>query len=304
MRLAFIWHIIKMTKNMKNLLNNPKAVALTSTALLFASVVWLLNVKKVNSSLEVGLNNEKLRTESLLSEKLILEKDMAKLKDRLASLSGKNSDLEKVVKQTSMKLEAKETEYNKIRKENLSLQQIRKQHQELLTLQKDLEAQIENLSSSFARLQKENGDLNNTVASLEQRNRLLNEELHRAFLANLDNTQMDALQGKGKLTVKARRSNKLVATFDVPADLKNLTFKVIDPSGNPLTHKDGTIASRVITSSDSYVASSSTTLNGVNSKLAKVEMVYLPTKKLNRGTYKVEILNDNLYVGSLQVRLR
>lgn len=304
MRLAFIWHIIKMTKNMKNLLNNPKAVALTSTALLFASVVWLLNVKKVNSSLEVGLNNEKLRTESLLSEKLILEKDMAKLKDRLASLSGKNSDLEKVVKQTSMKLEAKETEYNKIRKENLSLQQIRKQHQELLTLQKDLEAQIENLSSSFARLQKENGDLNNAVASLEQRNRLLNEELHRAFLANLDNTQMDALQGKGKLTVKARRSNKLVATFDVPADLKNLTFKVIDPSGNPLTHKDGTIASRVITSSDSYVASSSTTLNGVNSKLAKVEMVYLPTKKLNRGTYKVEILNDNLYVGSLQVRLR
>lgn len=304
MRLAFIWHIIKMTKNMKNLLNNPKAVALTSTALLFASVVWLLNVKKVNSSLEVGLNNEKLRTESLLSEKLILEKDMAKLKDRLASLSGKNSDLEKVVKQTSMKLEAKETEYNKIRKENLSLQQIRKQHQELLTLQKDLEAQIENLSSSFAILQKENGDLNNAVASLEQRNRLLNEELHRAFLANLDNTQMDALQGKGKLTVKARRSNKLVATFDVPADLKNLTFKVIDPSGNPLTHKDGTIASRVITSSDSYVASSSTTLNGVNSKLAKVEMVYLPTKKLNRGTYKVEILNDNLYVGSLQVRLR
>ncbi|MBK5277593.1 MAG: hypothetical protein JJE09_01900, partial [Bacteroidia bacterium] len=106
------------------------------------------------------------------------------------------------------------------------------------------------------------------------------------------------------LTVKARRTNKLIASFDIPADLKNLSFKVIDPKGNTLSHRDGTIASRVISNSDNYTASTSSTLDGVGSKTAKIEMVYMPTKKLKAGTYKIEILNDNLYIGSLQVKLR
>ncbi|MBK5278481.1 MAG: hypothetical protein JJE09_06425, partial [Bacteroidia bacterium] len=243
---------------MKNLVNNPKAIALTFTVLLFASMFWLMNVKRVNNSLEEGLNSEKLRTESLLSEKLLLEKDMTKLKGQLSSLSGKNSDLDKVLKQTSMKLDAKESEFNKVKKENLSLQQIRKQHQELLALQRNLETQIENLNGSMSKLQFENSKLSTTVASLEKRNRLLNDELHMAMLASVDYTQVDALKGKS-LTVKARRTNKLIASFDIPADLKNLSFKVIDPKGNTLSHKDGTIASRVISNSDNYTASTSST---------------------------------------------
>lgn len=286
-------------------MNNSKIIAFTLTALLFASVLWLMNEKQINSSLEEGLSSEKLKAESLLSEKLLLEKDIVKFKEQLTSLSGKNNELDNILKQTTVKLEAKEAEFNKVNKENASLQKIKKQQAELITLRKGLDAQIETLKSTVQSLQLENNTLTNKVAYLERRNKVLNDDLQKAMLASVDNTELDALKGKSeRLTVKASRAKKLTATFDVPAELNNLSYRVINPAGNALTAQDGTIASRVITSADSYTASAATTFSGATMKRKKVEMVYIPTKKLSVGTYRIEILNDNLYVGSLQVKLR
>lgn len=287
-----------------NTFNSPKVIALTLTALLFASMIWLMNEKRLNSLLEEGLGKEKLKSESLLSEKLLLEKDIVKFKAQLSSLTGQNQELDKILKQTSLKLEAKEAEFSRVNKENASLQKIKKQQNELLAIRKDLDVQIENLKATLQGLQAENNTLNNKVAYLEQRNKLLNDELHKAMLASVDHAQTDALQGKSeRLTVKAKRTNKLVANFEVPAELNNLSFRVVSPSGSALSPKDGTIASRVVSVSDNMVASSATTSN-LNTKVKQVEMVYIPSKKLTAGTYKIEILNDNLYVGSLQVKLR
>lgn len=289
---------------MNNVINNPKVIAITLTALLFASVLWLMNEKRINSSLEDGLTSEKLKAESLLAEKLLLEKDIAKFKDQMSSLTGKNQELDKILNQTAQKLNAKEAEFNRVNKENASLQKIKKQQNELLAIRKDLDSQIENLKSSLQSLQVENSTLNNKVAFLEQRNKLLNDELHNAMLASLDHAQVDAMKKSEQLTIKASRTKKLIANFEVPAELTNLSFKVISPSGNPLTANEGTIASRVLSTSSNLSASAETTVSDVSRKTKKVEMVYIPTKKLVAGTYKIEILNDNLYVGSLQVKFR
>ena len=60
---------------------SSKAVALVSTALMVASIFWLMNAKSVNTTLEAGLQNEKLKSEQLLSEKLHLEKEIEKFKE-------------------------------------------------------------------------------------------------------------------------------------------------------------------------------------------------------------------------------
>lgn len=284
-------------------MKSSKAIAVVTTALFAASLFWLMNTKRVNSSLEAGLQEQKLKSESLLSEKLLLEKDIQKFEEKLSSLKGKNIDLDNLVKSVSTKLRNQESEYNRMKRENSSLVQIKKQRQELQGLKNQLENDLSSLKSSYAELEARNNELNNIVASLQERNSVLTDDLNRAMFATVDQSQIQAVRGKSeKLTVRANRTKKLIANFEVPVNLKNLSFRITDSKGNVLTSKDGTVASSSIPSEKSFIASSDAEAQG--NKLQKVEMVYLPKEKLKRGVYTVEILNESLYVGSLKVKLK
>jgi predicted nucleic acid-binding Zn-ribbon protein len=283
--------------------NSPKVVAAVTTALLLASLFWLFSTKRINSSLETGLQDQKLKSEALLSEKLLLEKDIQKFKEQLQFIGSENSNLKSTISATERKLKAQQDEFNRLQKQNATLAQVRKQRNELQQLQKDLQEQLAALQEGYKKLQQENMSLQNTVASLQDKNNLLYNELAQAQFRSMDHAQVIAVRGKSeKLTVRARRIKKLQATFEVPSALKNMSFRITDPSGNILTPKDGTISSTITPSATNYTASNGT--QAVGDKLQKVEMVYLPKEKLHAGNYIIEILNDNLYVGSLQVKLR
>jgi myosin heavy subunit len=286
---------------MKNL-NNPKAFALMSTALLVASLFWLLSTKRVNSSLESGWQNEKLKSEQLLSEKLQLEKEIQKFKDQLVSLRDRNTDLDNLVRNVNNELQKSEADFNRLRKENLSLVQIRKQRQELVDLQNKLQNELASLRAAYTAMESKNLDLSNTVAHLEARNKLLSDELNKAMFAAVDQSQIQALKGTDKLTVRARKTKKLVANFEIPSHLRNLSFRIIDSNGRALTSKDGTISSTVTPSDNSYTASSEAGVTG--NRLQNVEMIFMPGAKLKGGIYTLEILNENLYVGSLKLKLK
>lgn len=282
---------------------SSKAIALVTTALFIGSLFWLMNTQRVNSSLETGLQNERLKAEEILSEKLLLEKDLLKIKDELLKLEGTNAEQGDLVKNMSRKLANQEAEYNRMKKQNVSLHQIKKQRQELIALQGQLENELQSIKLSYAELEAKNSELTHTVASLEDRNRMLIDDLNKVMFAAVDHSQIQAVKGKKeKLTVRARKTNKLIANFEVPANLKNLTFRIVDSKGNSLSQKDGTIASTISPSDESYTAT--TDSESVGSKLQKVEMVFIPKARLETGVYTVEILNENLYVASLKVKLK
>lgn len=276
---------------------------MVTTALFIGSLFWLMNTQRVNSSLETGLQNERLKAEEILSEKLLLEKDLLKIKDELLKLEGTNAEQGDLVKNMSRKLANQEAEYNRMKKQNVSLHQIKKQRQELIALQGQLENELQSIKLSYAELEAKNSELTHTVASLEDRNRMLIDDLNKVMFAAVDHSQIQAVKGKKeKLTVRARKTNKLIANFEVPANLKNLTFRIVDSNGNSLSQKDGTIASTISPSDESYTAT--TDSESVGSKLQKVEMVFIPKARLETGVYTVEILNENLYVASLKVKLK
>ncbi|MBT1706174.1 hypothetical protein [Chryseosolibacter indicus] len=284
-------------------LRSSKAIALVSTALLIASLFWLMNTKRVNGSLQAGLEKEKLRSEELLSEKLLLEKDIQKFKDQLAKLEGSNVELDNLVKQATARLMNQEAEYNRIKKENLSLVQIRKQMQELIAMQGKLQNELEDARSSYALLEAKNAALNNEIVSLQERNKMLADDLYKAMFVAVDQSQIQAVKGKSeKLTARARKTKKLIANFEVTANLKSLSFRIIDTKGIAITPNDGTIVSTITPSALSYTASTDSEV--VGNKLQKVELTFIPKEKLKAGMYTVEILNENLYVGSLKVRLK
>lgn len=287
---------------MKNI-NSSKSIAVITTALFVASLFWLLTTNRVNNSLEAGLQEQRLKTEEMLSEKLLLEKDIQKFKDHLAKLKADNSDLDNLVKSTSAKLSSQESDYNRMKRENASLGQIKKQRQELQALKNQLENELSTLRTSYAALEDKNNELNNTVASLQERNRILTDDLNRAMFAAVDQSQIQAVKGKSeRLTVRAKRTKKLIANFEVPSNLRNLSFRISDSKGNILTSDEGSVAFTSTPSDKSFTASSDNSSDA--NKLQKVEMVYLPKEKLKTGVYTVEILNENLYVGSLKVKLK
>ena len=283
------------------ILRSSKAVATVGTALLVGSIFWLMNTRGVNSSLEAGLGKEKLKSESLLSEKLLLEKEIDRIKGQLSSLMGQNQQLDNLVKSTKNKLNEQEAGYLRMKKENTSLAQIKKQRQDLLALQHQLENELENLRVSYSELEFRNRELNTLVASLEERNQSLANDLNRAMFAAVDHSQLQATKGKaGKATVKARKTRKLIANFEAPANLKNLSFRIIDSKGSIMTQKNGTMAITSTPSDESYVASTDSAAGSGNQK---IQMVFTPAEKLRTGLYTVEILNDNLYVASMKVKL-
>jgi len=285
------------------MLKNPRTVAIATTVLCIASLLWLVSAQKVNSSLQSTLEQEKLRSEALLSEKLLLEKDVAKVKDHLTSLRGINAGLDEVVKAAEAKLAAREQELGKLRKQNASVPQLRKQREELMKMQHDLEQELLAVRSTLTAMQHENHALSQTIAQLQEQNSMLNRDLNRAMIASLDRFQIQTVKGKKeRLTVRARKTDKLIAAFEVPASLTNLTFRIIDEEGKALSSNQGTIVSRLIPSEKNLVAS--TQEGQLVDAVQKVEMEYLPKKRLQSGVYTVEILNDNLYVGSVNVKLR
>ncbi|MEX2233330.1 MAG: hypothetical protein WD824_14300 [Cyclobacteriaceae bacterium] len=282
---------------------SSKAIAMVTTALFIGSLFWLMNTKRVNSSLETGLQDERLKSEEYLSEKLLLERDLLKIKDELLILQGTNAEQGDLVKSMSTKLANQEAEYDRMKKQNISLHQIKKQRQELIALQSQLENELQSIKLSHAELETKNNELTHSVASLQDRNRILMDDLNRAMFAAVDHSQIQALKGKKeKLTIRARKTNKLIANFEVPANLKNLSFRIVDSKGNSLTQKDGTMASTISPSDKSYMAT--TDSESISSKLQKVEMVFIPKARLETGVYTVEILNENLYVGTLKVKLK
>ena len=261
-----------------------------------------MSMNRVNISLKAGLQEQKLKSETLLSEKLLLEKEIEKVKDQLFALKGRNLDLDNLVKRATATLKEQESEYSRMRKQNASLALVKKQREELSALSAQLENELQTLKSSYADLEARNAELADVVVSLQEKNRVLTDDLNRTAFAAIDQSQIQALRGKReKLTVRAKRTNKLVTTFEVPANLKNLSFRITDSNGNVLGAEQGNIVSAIVPSDNNLTASSDRDV--VGNRLQTVEMVYTPKHRLRTGLYTLEVLSENLYVGSVRVKL-
>lgn len=284
------------------MMKRANGIAIAATVLLGLSIFWLINTRTMNQSLETGLRQQRIKSEKLLSEKLKAEKDLLAIKEQLAGLKGKNKQLDDLVKRTSAKVESQEALLKRLKKENTSITQLRKQREELLDIQSQLQRELSEIRTSYANLEAQNRTLNATVASLEEKNRILTNDMNRAMLASVDQTQVQALKRSEKLTVRARRTKKLIANFEVPVDLKNLSFRILKPNGEQLTQEQGSIAFTSAPADNNFTASLDAAQIGSGSQ--KVKMTFEPKVKLSKGTYGVEILNDNIYVASMKVDLK
>ena len=284
-----------------------KAVAAGVTAALFASMLTIGVMYRNNSLLTEDFKAKKVRTESLAAEKASLKGEMEKLKRELASFSTQNKELEKAIKEAQYKVVAKEAEIARMSSENASnLQKLRKENEAVKKIRQELLAQLESMKKNNAQLEAEVSELNKTIAALRKENESLYARTSEKSLMAYNFRVETVKKRKDKLTVKAKRINKVKVSFDVNSSKKlagdiyiKLSSEKGDMEGETLLayeELEEPNSDELWASTDTYIISTD--------EFKRYTVAFDPKDKMASGVYYIKVYSGNSYLGSSQFKLR
>ena len=291
---------------MKTRIKKEKFIAGFVVALLAISMTGMVIYHQSNKILKSGLKDEKLKSESLLSEKLALAKEIEKLKTDIQGWMGKSQNADRLLEEANSRIGNMEKTIAGLRRENSALASLRKELNELRQIRADLENQLALLDQSNKNNLKQLDDLRAELASVkaERDDLKFNQQ---AWVENLtDDFRLETTRGKKKqrLTVNAARTKKLAVSFEIPESMSgDVNFSIITPQGKTIKSNDPRIKSELIDDNRNLTASLSP-VSGEFEISRRIEMTYTPDSRLEPGIYKIQILQKDRRVGSVQLRLR
>jgi len=285
--------------------SSTKIVTAVTTVLLIASVVWITGLLGRNARLADAVRSEKLSRETMLSEKLQLEKEIAKLHVEQSAQKEIVGELNHQQAALSGRLRVKDEQIRALNRLYTPAEVLRKQHRLLEKDRNELVQKVTDYQASLRDLQSEHNDAVRTVALLRDQNLSLAGQLRAAQMQSLNDVRIEALTRRNGLTVRARNIRSLVVSATVANVVDKPVFRIITPEGRILSTEDGNVVTRII---DNDVSLKFAGLQkGVLPQAAlrrRLEMVFTPKLRLAGGTYTVQILNDDTVIGSLQTTLR
>lgn len=281
-----------------------KKVVLGSALLVLLFTIGFFITK--NATLKNQLSNQKLKSEMLLSAKLSLDKSVSKMNKDMEELNGKNMQLNKKIADANTNILQKNAEIEKLLKENASAKILEKKNRELESLIQQLNNDISTLNSLLTTAKAENSKLSDQLTASAKTNSGLSSDnsILKAMIS--DNYRTEALRGrKEKLTVNARKTNKLQVSFDLPGNVSNnVYFKVITPKGKEyISSNDLAVSVNIRENGDGLLASSNPKEIGT-AGTKRVEMTFKPNEKLHEGIYQFNMYNEGRLLGSTQLRLK
>ena len=285
-----------------------RTVAGITAFILLASVVSSVYFMGTNSTIKVRLNDERLKNELLLSEKLSLNKELYQAVDRIHVINENRLESEELLAQANLKLTEKGRELAGIKMENAKVKDLREQLTDVREMQDDFMHQITVLKMQNETLENENFEQLESM-SLWQLEREDYMKQIKAATANsmirIDNHQVDAFKytTKEKSTVKAKRTKKLVFIVDVPQNIaSDIGFNLTTPNGKVITDKSKNLSWKVVNNDDFLLAS----INQFDNEVVasnEVKLTYTPIIKMKPGVYKIGILHKGKNIGNCRVRL-
>ncbi len=289
---------------METIIKNRKIILSAAFLLVFATTGTLFfnNVR-----LKEVVSAEKMKAESLLSQKLQLDKSLELTKKDVADLQVQKRSLEQVVTEANRNLAARIAEAGKLTSQIASLKKFKDKAEELEKQKAQLDKEIDELNKTLMLAQAENSKLNEKIASSARANSNLSDD--NAILKSMvsDNYRTEAFRGRNeKLTVNARKTNKLQVSFDLPGQVteKDLYFRIITPEGLEFSsNRDLAATIEIIENNDDLLVSADPAAGGIAGN-RRVEMSFKPQKKLADGVYRFNLYNGDRFLGSTQLRLK
>lgn len=219
------------------------------------------------------------------------------LKEDLIILQQKSDDQSQQLEKSAKSEAASENQLAasrvEIAKKDKALLDANKKCEESLAQQKILNSQIGDLKKTSDQLQAENKNIQAKLAALQQSNAQLTDDLASARLISKDNILIESLAANGKPHSKGKRVRKIITEFSIKKDLQNPTFRITGPGGEELPFANGNFSLDRVTEGGTA---------GLKPK--KIRLTYAATKKMTKGLYQIEILNDSKHMGNLMVMFR
>lgn len=287
-------------------ISKERMIAAIVTVLLVLSLIGTGLIYRSNGSLKSGLNDEKLKSESLLSEKLALAKEADKLKNDIRQWQGKSEESDRLLAEALAKVDNLEKTVSGLKKDNATAVSLKKEVAELKQIRQDLENQLASLGEQNKQKDKEIESLTAEVNTLKSKQNELNNTISDLKSNVTDDFRIESTKGKkNKLTLKANKTKKLNVSFEIPQSMSdNVKFDIVTPKGKTIkSEKDKTLSYRVIEDGRDLTASLSP-YSGEFEISRRIEMIYSPENKLEPGIYKIKIYHKDLHVGSCQVKLK
>jgi myosin heavy subunit len=276
-----------------------KITAAVITAMLFISLIFVGVTMKNNSGLKKEVDTERLKTENVLAEKLKLDKQIVEFRKDLASLNGKNTELNDFIAELQGKLDEKEGALKRLGNENGSLRRFRKEAEDLRKMKEQLQTQVAEMGEKNNKLEAEILQLNQTIAGLQQQNQGLNHQINEMLAYNGANFKIEVVRRKQeKLTHRAKRTHTILVSFDLPKKegRRNFRFDLQSPTG---TNLPGDLRVESVASGNLSASIDSSVSAGKD----RITMSFTPEARLSEGTYSIFIFEGNNYVNNLQFRL-
>ncbi len=291
---------------MNTKMSKEKVIAATTTVLLVLSLIGTGLYYRSNGKLKGNLDNEKLKSESLLSEKLALAKEIEKLKNDISIWQGKSQDSDRLLAEALDKISGMEKTMNWLRKENATVSSLKKDLNELKQIRKELETQLAELDRLNKEKDQQIAELNSELIALKTERDGLRSDVATLKANITDDFRVESLKGKKnqKLTLNAKRTKKLMVSFEIPQSMSDdVRFTIVTPKGREIKSDDKSLTYHFIEADRPMIASLSP-YSGDFEISRRLEMSYAPDKKLEPGIYKIKIYNKDTFAGSCQVRLK
>lgn len=281
--------------------NTPRVVAAVAIVLLVAGGIYLTAQMGIRSRMESHLDEERLKSESLLSEKLSLEKVIHNLKTDMETIVQQNDALNNTLKSTTQTLQTLEYQLKESRKPDAARVKLEKQRAELMAARQSLEAGIARYETILKELQDKNTELMLNITLVEGQNKILAEEVSALRRKSMDAIQAQAAKKNNKLTVKSSRTRKLMVEMDLYTDIANPAINIINAEGKEVEVLADEIVVTVVKPEERELASLRP--SSPRQPFKRVRFIYIPHRKLTPGIYKVIVRDDTTSIGTIQVEL-
>jgi hypothetical protein len=269
---------------------------------LIGSLFYNVVTTRLKTTAEEDLNNERLRSETFLSEKLAFEKENVRLEGDINLLTDSIFLLDARKKLIESQLADALKSADKNRKNSQTIAQLEAQLKSSNAVRQELEKRLSDIAMELASALSSRNSLEDSIArlhaSLEQLSSSYEALQHRA----MDNVLVMPMKKNGKLTVKSKRVKKFILNAEIPGVVNDLKIDIITPDGSiivPASNELNVVSEYVTQTGNAFYVAPTTNLPQV-----KAEITYTPKKKLKAGLYRIIVTNSGSIVGSLQVKLR
>lgn len=259
-------------------------------------VQWRSNVSTVESY--------EIKTDSLVSARVDVEKELDATKEELNKYQGINARLDSLLLEANNEIDAQKVKINRITKSEKNSQVLNKKLQAELEEVKKMRDQylekIDQLLVENENLKKEKQELTSTVESLSKN---LETTVNTASVLKSEYMKVRAYRkrssGKYTETAMAKRTNKMDVCFTMlenniaKAGEKNVYLRIVEPGGKVMGSKgEGSSTFKMATGGEDVMYSSTTKVDYKNAKQdvcmnwEEQERIFAP------GTYVIEVYVD------------